>query len=182
MKHSKYHSLLQVNLHRYRLQFLHNVHTYGRCGNRTWQFPLRFWWTVLNIRNKKNYRVSAVKFHLIYTFYFLITFPMLFTMHVIYSCNCDRQRTITSQMFVKASLFQPWCALSSFVHHKRVQWYSELNCNYDSATSGANVVCLCSYDYFWSWWQKCIACQDHLRDVIFKYRANIKWHFTADTL
>jgi len=61
-------------------------------------FQMLFWWIGLNTQNKKNYRVSVVKCHLLITFHFFIITPLNWcSWHATLSCNHDWKLTITAQ-------------------------------------------------------------------------------------
>ena len=96
---------------------------------------------------------------------------------VMYSCNCDRKWTITSQQtFISGSNFDPTMPFGPLSW-----WYSELTYN-ELPQSRGQVVLLCSVmANIRSRLQEYTACQgDQLRYVIFKkYKANIKWYFAA---
>ena len=60
-------------------------------------FQMLFWWIGLKTQNTKNYRVSAIKCHLLITFYFLIITPLNWcSWHATHSCNHDWKLTITA--------------------------------------------------------------------------------------
>lgn len=61
-------------------------------------FRSLIWLTGLNIRNTKNYRVSALKWHLIFAFYFLKTTSLNWSpWQTTHSCNPDWKFTMTAQ-------------------------------------------------------------------------------------
>jgi len=60
-------------------------------------FQMLFWWSGLNTQNTKNYRVSAIKCHLLIKFYFFIITPLNWcSWHATLSCNHDWKLTITA--------------------------------------------------------------------------------------
>jgi hypothetical protein len=143
---AKRHIPQDLNPRQHRWQTLRSWTAVG-CGNRRWQFQMAVLTNRVEYRRQRNYGVSVVTNHLIYAFHFLkITSSKWSAWHAVHSHNCDWKVTMTlQQMFTSGCNFNCGTLFHSVTCHKKMWWYSELKCNWRTATSGACCVPLSSY-------------------------------------